>query len=197
MAVRVIGLIFSGDVERNLSKVAVFDGLLRLVGARAGWLMSALMEGRVTLSRSAVCAVRELMLVSEAPIVLRSAASPEMNRWSWSMSCFSAASWCVHGAEHRVEVGDGAADDLVAVREGRGQGCRLGQQRVDVAALALQDADDVARELVDVLGRSAANNGLKPLNRTVRSRADWVWSSPIVAPSLSGVAPPTSWVSAM
>ena len=38
--------------------------------------MSALMAGRVTLSRSAVFAVRELMLVSEAPIVVRSAAGP-------------------------------------------------------------------------------------------------------------------------
>ena len=47
------------------------------------------------------------------------------------------------------------------------------------------------------LGDSAANSGLKPLNRTVRSRADWVWSRPIVAPSLRGVALPTSWVSAM
>ena len=50
----------------------------------------------------------------------------------------------VHGAEDGVEVGDGAADDLVAVGEGRGQRRGVGQQRVDVAALALQDLDDLA-----------------------------------------------------
>ena len=93
MAVRVIVLILPGDVDRNFSKVAVFEGLLRFVLRSRRLAMSALIDGRVTLSRSAVSAVRELMLVSEAPIVVRSAARPEMNRWSWSISSLRAASW--------------------------------------------------------------------------------------------------------
>ena len=86
MAVRVIVLILPGEFERNFSNVAVLAGLLRFWPRARSWAMSALIEGRVTLSRSAVSAVSELMLVRDAPIVFRSAARPETNRWSWSMS---------------------------------------------------------------------------------------------------------------
>ena len=46
-------------------------------------------------------------------------------------------------------------------------------------------------------GLSAANSGLKPLNRTVRSRAGWVRLFGIVAFSRSRPRSPTPWVSWM
>jgi hypothetical protein len=45
-------------------------------------------------------------------------------------------------------------------------------------------------------GVSAANSGLKPLNRVVRSSAGWVWSSPMVAPGGSGSPEPAASTSA-
>ena len=58
----------------------------------------------------------------------------------------------VDGAQHRAEVVDDVADELVAVGERVGQRGRAGQQAADRAALALQGADDVHRQRVDLLG---------------------------------------------
>ena len=46
-------------------------------------------------------------------------------------------------------------------------------------------------------GDSASNNGLKPLNRTVRSRAGWVLATGIVSSSSSSSPALPSWVSEM
>src|SRR3712207_7766239 len=51
-----------------------------------------------------------------------------------------------------VEVRDHLADQLVAVRDRRGQRCGVRHQALDGPALALQDLDQVERQLVDVLG---------------------------------------------
>ena len=55
--------IFPGEVDRNFSNVAVLAGSLRFVARARRLAMSDLRGARVSLSRSAVCAVRELMLV--------------------------------------------------------------------------------------------------------------------------------------
>ena len=47
------------------------------------------------------------------------------------------------------------------------------------------------------VGESAWKSGLKPLKRTVRSRAGLVRSTGIVAPSGSRPVSPISWVRAM
>ena len=137
------------------------------------------------------------MLVSEAPIVVRSAARPEMKRWSWSISSLRAASWAstVPSTVLRLEI----VRPMTSSRSAR---VEVSDAVLDSSELMLPPSP--CRTLMMLLdssltsfGDSAANSGLKPLNSTVRSRADWVWSSPRVAPSLSGVELPTSWVSAM
>jgi hypothetical protein len=195
--VRVIWAILPGEVDRNFSKAFVFDGLLRFAPRARRFAMSPLIDGRVTLSRSAVCAVSELMLVSEAPMALRSAERPEMNRWSWSISSLKAASWASTVPRTALR--------LVMVRPMTSS--RSARVEVSDAVLASSELTlppSPCRTLMispdsslTSLGDSAANSGLNPLNSTVRSSADWVWSSPMVAPSLSGAAPPTSCVRAM
>ena len=130
------------------------------------------------------------MLVSEAPMVSRSAARPDTNRWSWSMSSLSAAS-CSSTVPSTVL-------RLLIVRPmTSSRSARVEVRDAVLASSELMLPPSPCRTLMMLpdssltsLGDSAANSGLNPLNRTVRSRADWVWSSPMVAPSLSGRAPP-------
>src|SRR5256885_6697891 len=53
-----------------------------------------------------------------------------------------------HRLQHRVEVGDHLADDLVSGGQRGGQRADVGHQGGDVGALALEDLDDLAGELV-------------------------------------------------
>ncbi len=139
----------------------MFFGLFRVVESRRRLAMSSLMAGRVTRSRSAVCAVRELMFVSEAPIVLRSSARPETKRCSWSIRLFSAAS--CSSTVLRTALRLLMVRPMTASRSARVEvsEARLGEQGVDVAALALEHGDDLARELVDVLGRQGREQRLE------------------------------------
>ena len=73
----------------------------------------------------------------------------------------------------------------------------MGEQLVDVAALALQHLDDLAGQLLTSLGDSAANSGLNPLNSTVRSSAGWVRAQrDRRAVGAARPAAPAPWVSA-
>src|ERR1044072_8457756 len=67
--------------------------------------------------------------------------------------------------ERAVEVVDHLADDLVLVgdrgRERRG----VGQQRLDRAALALKDLDDLVGQLVDVVRRQRAEQRLEAVEQ--------------------------------
>src|SRR5690606_34700464 len=53
--------------------------------------------------------------------------------------------------QHAIEVVDGAADDLVLLRQRRGQGRGVRQETAYRAALALEHADDLVRQLVHLL----------------------------------------------
>ena len=92
------------------------------------------------------------MFVSDAPIAARSCGESADEALQLGEQLGQLVVARVDRAQHRVEVGDRAADHRVAVGQRRGQRRRVGEQRVDVAALALQRLDDLEGERVDVLG---------------------------------------------
>ena len=61
----------------------------------------------------------------------------------------------VDGAQHRVEVGDHVADELIALAQRRREGAGVGQHVGQRSALALQQLNDGAADRVDLVGVQA------------------------------------------
>ena len=71
------------------------------------------------------------------------------------------------GAQHRVQVGDDLADELIAAGQCGRQRRGLGQHRRDGAALALEHPEQFAGQRVDLIGIQRAEQRPEPADQCV------------------------------
>ena len=74
----------------------------------------------------------------------------------------------VDGAQHRVQVGDHIADELIARGEGLGERAGAGQHARQRPALALQQLDDGVADLVDLVAVQALEHRAQTAEQRVQ-----------------------------